>query len=163
MYYYKCPKKLGYLEISLDTEGKIQSAIFIDSLNQKKLSPKKYSPELTEIIKNELDAYFLKKKNISSSIISKEIKGTDFQKSIWAIICKVPYGATITYTEMTKRAGNMSAARAAGTACGKNPVALFIPCHRVVRKEGEDYGYSWGPERKKWLLEFESDALNSAL
>ena len=65
-------------------------------------------------------------------------------------------GETITYTELAMRAGKPGAARAAGTACGRNPVALAIPCHRVVRTSGEDFGYSWGSDRKKWLLTFEN-------
>lgn len=148
-YYYKCPKELGYLEITLDSENKIRSAIFVDSI--------KSGSSLSKDISGELEGYFIEKKNLPNKIISKEIGGTDFQKSVWAVIAKVPFGKTITYTEMAQKVGNPSAVRAAGTACGKNPLALFVPCHRVVRKQGEDYGYSWGPERKKWLLEFEKE------
>ncbi|MEN9852097.1 MAG: O6-methylguanine-DNA methyltransferase [Candidatus Parcubacteria bacterium] len=149
-YYYTCPKPLGYLEITLDSYNKVQTAVFVENKNQSKSLP--------ENITNALDAYFNNKKDIPIHLISKEIVGTDFQKSIWQVIRAVSFGTTITYTDMAIRAGRPRATRAAGTACGKNPVALFIPCHRVVRKQGEDYGYSWGPERKKWLLKFEKES-----
>lgn len=147
VYYYTCPKPLGYLEITLDTLGRVKAAIFVD-----KKGPGKTLPG---ILKTALDNYFKSRKNIPSNLVSKELKGTDFQKSIWNIISKTAVGKTITYTYMAEQVGSQNAVRAAGTACGKNPVALFIPCHRVVRKQGEDYGYAWGTQRKKWLLEFE--------
>jgi methylated-DNA-[protein]-cysteine S-methyltransferase len=147
IYYYPCPKPLGYLEISLDQNQKVLTAIFVDTKTKGKVLP--------STIVEALDGYFHHKKEISKSLVSKQILGTEFQKSIWMVILGVKFGKTITYTAMAEKASRPDAARAAGTACGKNPVALFIPCHRVVRKQGEDYGYSWGTERKKWLLSFE--------
>jgi O-6-methylguanine DNA methyltransferase len=151
LYCYKCPKLLGYLEMTLDAQNKVQTAIFVDHTKPHKRLP--------ENIQKALDGYFAKKKDIPKSLISKEIVGTEFQKSIWGVISTVKFGEIITYTDMAVAAGRPLSARAAGTACGRNPVALFIQCHRVVRKQGEDYGYSWGPERKKWLLEFEQNKL----
>jgi O-6-methylguanine DNA methyltransferase len=147
LYYYTCPKPLGYLEIILDTTGRVKTAVFVEKKGSGKTLP--------DTLRTALDSYFKSRKNIPSNLVSKKLKGTDFQKSIWTVISKAPFGKTITYTDMAKKVGSENAVRAAGTACGKNPVALFIPCHRVVRKEGEDYGYSWGIERKKWLLDFE--------
>jgi methylated-DNA-[protein]-cysteine S-methyltransferase len=146
-YYYECPKPLGYLEITLDSTEKVLTAVFVDT--------KQKTIPLPSGISFALDQYFTKQKEIPKKLISKEIFGTVFQKSIWEVISTVEFGKTITYTDMAQEAGRPLATRAAGTACGKNPVALFIPCHRVVRKQGEDYGYSWGIERKKWLLKFE--------
>lgn len=150
--YYKCPGPLGYLKITLDESLKVKTAIFVDK--------KEKGEPLPEDIQKALDEYFFNKKNLPKNLLSKEIIGTVFQKSIWRIINQVSFGKTITYTDMATNAGRTLATRAAGTACGKNLVALFIPCHRVVRKQGEDYGYSWGIERKKWLLEFESQKCN---
>ena len=147
IYSYKCPKPLGTLEITLDTKEKVKTAVFVDKKSKALVLPK--------VVENALDNYFNKKKPLLQSLLSRDLAGTDFQKSIWAVICKTDFGETITYTDMAEMVGNSSAVRAAGTACGKNPIALFIPCHRVVRKQGEDYGYAWGPHRKKWLLEFE--------
>ena len=148
LYQYKCPEKLGYLDIKLDLKNRAVSAIFTD----KKILYQNIPPK--EIIVA-LDDYFNNKKNIPKSLISDEITGTVFQKSIWKVISSVRFGQTITYSEIAEKLGNTNAVRAAGTACGKNPIALFIPCHRIVRKTGEDHGYSWGKKRKEWLLNFE--------
>ena len=145
---YACPKPLGHLAITLDTDAKVLTCVFVDT----KPSAKSILPE---DITDALDAFFMQKKSLPKALVSKHITGTDFQKSIWEIIKKVPLGKTITYTDMAEKAGNKNAVRAAGTACGRNPLALFIPCHRVVRKAAEDCGYSWGTDRKKWLLAFE--------
>lgn len=147
-YYYECPKPLGFLEIILDSEDKVQGSVFVDG--------KKKSQDLPDVIQAALEEYFYKKKDLPKNLVSKEIISTEFQKSIWRVISDVKLGKTITYTDMAEAAEKPRATRAAGTACGKNPLALFIPCHRVVRKQNEDYGYSWGAARKKWLLEFES-------
>lgn len=169
LFYYKCPENLGFFEITLDKLNKVKTCIFIDKKNKNKSEGKMDNAKdkecsdsevnekgLPEEIKKALDNYFYKKKDLPSNLISKEIAGTDFQKDIWRVILGTKFGETITYTDMAIKAGKSDAARAAGTACGKNPLALFIPCHRVVRKQNEDYGYSWGADRKKWLLNFES-------
>ena len=165
-YYYACPENLGFLEISLDNLNKVKSCIFVSDKNENKnediinIAKDRYhdksDEDLPKEIKKALDDYFYKKKYLPSSLISKEIIGTDFQKDIWRVILGTKFGETITYTDMADKAGKPRATRAAGTACGKNLLALFIPCHRVVRKQNEDYGYSWGVNRKKWLLNFES-------
>lgn len=157
---YLCPSDLGYIQIDLDEDNKIIAAIFIDEKDKKRLLEQiekrtLASKKSEQRIRKALDDYFYHKKDLPRELISTLIRGTEFQKSIWQVISKVNFGETITYTEMAKRAGRPSATRAAGTACGKNPLGLFIPCHRVVRKQGEDYGYSWGAQRKKWLLNFE--------
>src|SRR5262249_49580642 len=82
--------------------------------------------------------------------------GTDFQEKIWQQIARIPYGKTISYSELAKRAGAPEAVRAAGTSTGRNPVAILIPCHRVVGKNGSMGGFAGGLERKHHLLELES-------
>jgi methylated-DNA-[protein]-cysteine S-methyltransferase len=81
--------------------------------------------------------------------------GTDFQHEIWRQIARIPFGKTITYTELAKRAGVPHAVRAAGTATGQNPLSIIVPCHRVVGKNGRLTGFAGGLERKKNLLEIE--------
>ncbi len=82
-------------------------------------------------------------------------EGTPFEQAIWQQLQAIPYGETITYGELARRAGRPGAARAAGAACGKNPIAIFIPCHRVLGQKGALTGYAWGVERKAALLELE--------
>lgn len=81
--------------------------------------------------------------------------GTDFQQRVWREIARIPFGQTITYSELAERAGAPHAIRAAGTATGQNPVSIIIPCHRVVGKNGSLRGYAGGLERKRHLLELE--------
>jgi methylated-DNA-[protein]-cysteine S-methyltransferase len=88
-------------------------------------------------------------------------EGTDFQRRIWREIAGVPYGATITYALLATRAGAPGAARAAGAATGRNPLAIVVPCHRIVATDGGLAGYAGGLARKRSLLALEG-ALEAA-
>jgi methylated-DNA-[protein]-cysteine S-methyltransferase len=81
--------------------------------------------------------------------------GTPFQERVWQEIARVPYGETISYGELARRAGAPGQARAAGAATGRNPVAVVVPCHRIVGADGSLTGYAGGLERKQGLLELE--------
>jgi AraC family transcriptional regulator, regulatory protein of adaptative response / methylated-DNA-[protein]-cysteine methyltransferase len=85
-----------------------------------------------------------------------DIRGTAFQKQVWQALKKIPYGETRTYQEIASAIGRPKAVRAVGNACGSNPVALIVPCHRVLRGNGSLGGYAWGCDRKRKLLERES-------
>ncbi len=84
-----------------------------------------------------------------------DVRGTAFQEAIWRELSRIPPGETATYAALAARAGNPKAVRAAGSACGANPVSVLIPCHRAKRSDGGLGGYAWGLERKKALLERE--------
>lgn len=88
--------------------------------------------------------------------VSLEGAGTAFQREVWRQIALIPFGQTITYTELARRAGAPAAVRAAGTATGKNPISIIVPCHRVVGKNGLLRGYAGGLDRKRRLLEMET-------
>jgi len=88
--------------------------------------------------------------------IPVDAHGTAFQTRVWAALQTIPRGTTLSYSAVAKRIGRPSAVRAVARACATNPVALLIPCHRVVREDGGLGGYRWGLERKKTLLERES-------
>ena len=81
-----------------------------------------------------------------------DIQGTSFQLRVWRALSRIPAGSTATYAEIAARVGSPRAARAVAQACAANPVAVAIPCHRVVRADGGPGGYRWGVERKKKLL-----------
>ena len=81
--------------------------------------------------------------------------GTSYQLRIWREIGAIPFGTTVSYSELAKRAGNAAAARAAAAATGRNPVSIVIPCHRVVGATGALTGYAGGIDRKTQLLELE--------
>jgi|SRR5579864_1137244 len=81
-----------------------------------------------------------------------DIRATAFQGRVWDALRAIPYGATRSYREVARAIGRPSAARAVARACASNPVSLIIPCHRVIRNDGDLGGYRWGPERKRILL-----------
>ena len=84
-----------------------------------------------------------------------DIRGTVFQRRVWAALCKIPAGATASYAEIARRIGAPTAVRAVAGACAANAIAVAIPCHRVVRSDGSISGYRWGVDRKKALLRWE--------
>lgn len=84
--------------------------------------------------------------------IPVELNGTAFQKNVWQALRRIPPGTTISYSELARRVGEPSAVRAVGTANGANPVALIVPCHRVIGANGHLTGYGGGLDRKQWLL-----------
>jgi methylated-DNA-[protein]-cysteine S-methyltransferase len=81
--------------------------------------------------------------------------GTPFQREVWKVLRRIPAGRTRSYAEVAKAIGRPRAVRAVGAANGANPIALFVPCHRVVASDGTLHGYGGGLERKRWLLEHE--------
>ncbi len=87
-----------------------------------------------------------------------DVRGTAFQQRVWQALRKIPAGATASYTEIANRIGAPKSVRAVAQACGANPLAVAIPCHRVVRNDGAVSGYRWGVERKRALLDREAYA-----
>jgi AraC family transcriptional regulator of adaptative response/methylated-DNA-[protein]-cysteine methyltransferase len=85
-----------------------------------------------------------------------DVRGTAFQQRVWQALRKIPAGATASYREIAARIGAPKAVRAVAQACASNPIAIAIPCHRVVRHDGGLSGYRWGVERKRALLEREA-------
>jgi len=84
-----------------------------------------------------------------------DIQATAFQRRVWTYLQSIPFGATRSYGDVAKAIGRPTASRAVARACATNPVAVAIPCHRIVREDGDLGGYRWGIERKKTLLEME--------
>ena len=105
----------------------------------------------------ELSQYFNEKRMFFSVPLS--LNGTDFQMRVWAELQNVPYGTTSTYLKMAQKLGDEKVIRAAASANGKNPIAIIVPCHRVIGTNGDLVGYAGGLDKKKWLLEHEG-ALN---
>ncbi len=85
-----------------------------------------------------------------------DIRGTDFQHSVWTALREIPPGSTISYADLARRVGRPAAIRAVAHACASNPLAVIIPCHRAVRGDGSLAGYRWGITRKRALLEREA-------
>src|SRR5690606_3991900 len=100
--------------------------------------------------KRELAEYFSGKRERFEMTLAPE--GTPFQRSVWKAIFAVGFGETITYRELAQRAGCPGSARAAGTATGRNPLSVIVPCHRIVGSNGSLTGYAGGLDRKRALL-----------
>ena len=87
--------------------------------------------------------------------IPVKLEGSDFQLKVWEAMRLLSFGEVISYSELAKRAGNVRATRAAASACGQNPCAIIVPCHRIVRRDYRLGGFFWGTEAKKALLQRE--------
>jgi methylated-DNA-[protein]-cysteine S-methyltransferase len=91
--------------------------------------------------------------------VALEMEGTDFQLRVWNALRAIPYGQTISYGELARRIDQPTAARGVGMANGSNPIAVIVPCHRVIGADGSLTGYGGGVERKRLLLDLERGAL----
>ena len=125
----------------------------------KKIDFNEATEKETTILKNskkQLDEYFSGKRK--SFELKINLNGTIFQKKAWQHLQKIPYGKTSSYSDQAKSAGSANAVRAIGSANGRNPIAIIIPCHRVIRADGSLGGYAGGLPVKKFLLKLESNS-----
>lgn len=128
----------------------------IDSRIQKGLNTE-YVEECSEVIEEtikQLDAYFANERKTFD--IPLLMVGTEFQKSVWEGLIKIPYGTTASYRELSKRIGNEKAVRAVASANGANAISILIPCHRIIGADGSLTGYAGGLPTKQKLLDLES-------
>ena len=109
--------------------------------------------EALEKCKEQLENYFSGRTFAFDLPLHPE--GTEFQRKVWSELQKIPYGETITYQQLAVRLGDPKLVRAVGTANGRNPIAVIIPCHRVIGAGNKLTGYAGGIWRKQWLLEHE--------
>lgn len=103
---------------------------------------------------SQLDDYFAGQRRVFD--LPLDLAGTPFQQKVWAQLPQVPYGATASYLLHAHAVGAGHAVRAVGTAIGRNPVSIIVPCHRIVGSDGALAGYAGGLERKRYLLAFEA-------
>jgi methylated-DNA-[protein]-cysteine S-methyltransferase len=110
--------------------------------------------EGTSATRTVLQRYFSGDLRVLDSV-AVELNGTPFQQRVWNTLRAIPAGSTLTYSELARRVGAQAAVRAVGAANGANPVALVVPCHRVIGANGTLVGYGGGLPRKRWLLAHE--------
>ena len=140
---------LGFVQTS---EGDAIDNLVSEWKNARMIEDHKSTAQLIESI---FDAKARGKLNI-------HLRGTNFQLKVWEALLKIPAGTVTTYEGLAERIGQPTASRAVGTAVGHNPIAVLIPCHRVIRKVGEFGNYRYGAPRKKALLAYESVIANHA-
>jgi methylated-DNA-[protein]-cysteine S-methyltransferase len=104
-------------------------------------------------VRAQLAAYFAGK--LLTFDVPLAPRGTEFQRSVWDELLRIPYGDTMSYIELARRIGNPAAMRAVGAANGANPIAIIVPCHRVIGADGTLTGYGGGLPAKRWLLDHE--------
>ena len=105
--------------------------------------------------KQQLTAYFAG--SLTKFDLPLKMQGTIFEQQVWEALKTIPYGTTISYGELAQQLGNKAASRAVGSANGRNPISIIVPCHRVIGANGKLTGYGGGIERKQWLLKHEGD------
>jgi methylated-DNA-[protein]-cysteine S-methyltransferase len=110
--------------------------------------------KLLQSCARQLEEYFSGRRKQFNLPLNQD--GTEFQEKVWALLCKIPYGKTISYNELAKQYGDLKAIRAVASANGKNDICIIVPCHRVIGSDQSLVGYGGGLWRKKWLLDLEA-------
>lgn len=140
---------MGLLEIRADDEG-LLAVLFLDETP----ADKSINPNgISDLCEQELREYFAGKRREFS--VALHPQGTPFQQQVWQQLLTLPYGKTATYLDISKNLGDPKLTRAVGSANGKNPISIIVPCHRVIGTDGTLTGYASGMHRKKWLLQHE--------
>jgi methylated-DNA-[protein]-cysteine S-methyltransferase len=142
---------IGTIEVTVNEGGAVVAVSFVDEP----------SSDMTEIdgscsrALRQLEEYFRGERRRFELPLDPD--GTEFEHKVWNQVRRIPFGATDSYGEIARRLGaDAGSARAVGVANARNPVAIIIPCHRVIGSDGDLTGYAGGLDRKKWLLDMES-------
>ena len=139
---------IGLIELTAD------ESVLISILFQSKQQQKSQPNHLTELAAKQLAEYFAGSRQ--SFEIPTAFQGTDFQNKVWHSLIAIPYGTVASYRDIAEAIDNPKAVRAVGTANGKNPLTIIVPCHRIIGSDGSLTGYAGGIERKQWLLQHEA-------
>lgn len=146
--YFK--SQIGIIKISyLDSIKKIE---LVD-----KISGKSNEDEIFLLFKKQILEYLEGERKSFDHLDLLDPLGTEFQKSVWKALLKIPYGKTSTYKKIANEIGKPKAVRAVGTAVGKNPFLIIVPCHRVIKADGSIGEFAYGNEIKKELLKIEGN------
>lgn len=149
------PSPVGPL--TLISDGK--ALVRLDFENPKYPGPKAPAGRdpILDSARRELDAFFNGRLKVFESPVAP--RGTPFQERVWKALLTIPFGVTRTYGQIAAKIGNPTAFRAVGLANGRNPIAIIVPCHRVIGADGSLTGYGGGEDRKRLLLDLEQGAL----
>lgn len=149
MFFDLLPSPLGELTICADESG--ITAVAFPGETTRPAIPKPNA--LVRRAVTQLQEYFAGRRIAFD--LPLNASGTAFQRQVWQALCTVPFGATASYGEIAAVLGNRRASRAVGLANGRNPIAVIVPCHRIIGRDGTLTGYGGGLDRKRWLLEHE--------
>lgn len=146
MYYQFIDSPLGTVRISANPTG-ITEVAFVSQ------SSKAEPSALTKKAAEQLMAYF--SGHLTQFSLPLAASGTAFQQQVWQALVKVPFASTCSYADIARHLANPKAVRAVGAANGRNPIAIIVPCHRIIGANGTLTGYAGGLEKKAWLLKHE--------
>jgi methylated-DNA-[protein]-cysteine S-methyltransferase len=150
-YYTKFPSPIGTITAVADS-----TAIVYISIGEKALTDPRFHAFNAKATTNPLLVTLQECLFDAPSLLPLNPKGTAFQQAVWQALRTIPKGKTACYADIAQKIGNPKAVRAVGGACGANPLAIVIPCHRIVHKNGKLSGYSWGVAVQEQLLAMES-------
>ncbi len=140
-----CSVRFGQSDVAL--AGELRREFHAAAIRRDDQSLQPVAEQIKQLLQGSLGP-----SRIPLDIIPLDIRGTAFQQLVWTALCRIPSGQTRSYSEIAKTIGKPKAVRAVANACASNPVALVVPCHRVVQKNGSLAGYRWGVKRKAALL-----------
>jgi methylated-DNA-[protein]-cysteine S-methyltransferase len=155
---------IGEVLILTDAEGRLRVVEFADHPDRlQRLLTRHYGAQGHQLVPatapspagHALTAYFAGNLRALDAVQSVATNGTPFQREVWRALRDIPAGQTLSYGELASRLGRPKAVRAVGLANGANPIAIVVPCHRVIGADGTLTGYGGGIERKRWLLRHE--------
>ena len=153
------PSPFGSCLIAM-IDKKLCKLSFVDS-KAKAMSELRRTWPKAELIHNDKDIQpFVAKiftKSKAKKTIPFVIKGTPFQMKVWKVMMQIPFGKTKSYKDVARVVGAPKAFRAVGSACGKNPIGMLIPCHRVLASDGSLGGFGWGLKRKQQMVDWEQE------
>lgn len=145
------PSPIGLVEVTGNPDG-IASVHFVED--------QPYLPDIPDCLQDcikQLTEFF--QGNRQDFSLKLNPQGTAFQQKVWAALLNIPYGRTATYLDIALALGDKNAVRAVGSANGRNPISVIVPCHRVIGANGKLIGYGGGIWRKEWLLRHEGAIL----
>lgn len=141
---------IGAVVVSINDRGAVTALGFQEPAGASLADP----PPLCRPAIEQLASYFRGERTVFDLDLAPA--GTEFEQRVWGEVRRIPHGATDTYGAMARRLGDAGAVRAVGLANARNPIAILIPCHRVVGADGDLTGYAGGLWRKRWLLDHEA-------
>lgn len=152
---YSFQSPIGFLTIC-EQDNQL-TRLYLDNQDRGILQSRnfEYHSDFLHEVYHQLNEYFAGKRKIFD--LPVDSKGTAFQKAVWRELQKIPYGETRSYEDIAVAIGNKKAVRAIGQANGRNPIMIVVPCHRVIRKNGDISAFACGVEAKRYLLNLERE------
>ena len=143
--------------LTLVADGAAVAGLYLSDQRHRPVIDEPRDDRVLPALREQLEAYF--RRELEDFDVPVALAGSPFQQQVWAALRSIGYGETRTYGELARELGRPGASRAVGLANGRNPVAVVVPCHRVVGSSGSLTGYGGGLARKQWLLDLEAGRL----